>query len=116
MKTLQRVKPAGLARSARCHGSLTEAYATGRAWWSGQFCDAGEQLGSTSTLKPVAVARHKRLASASPNALEAGFPLSPHEEGALRRIAFSISKPKHLPARDVDYLIRLGLVEKIRDR
>ena len=43
-------------------------------------------------------------------------PLSPHEEGALRRIALGISKPKHLPARDVDYLIRLGLVEEIRDR
>lgn len=51
-----------------------------------------------------------------PNAREAGFPLSLHEEGALRRIALSISKPKHLPARDVDYLIRLGLVEEIRDR
>ena len=43
-------------------------------------------------------------------------PLSPHEEGTLRRIALGISKPKHLPARDVDYLIRLGLVEEIRDR
>ena len=43
-------------------------------------------------------------------------PLSPHEEGALRRIALGISKPKHLPARDVDYLIRLGLVEEIEGR
>jgi hypothetical protein len=43
-------------------------------------------------------------------------PLSPHEEGALRRIALGISKPKHLPGRDVDYLTRLGLVEEIEGR
>lgn len=43
-------------------------------------------------------------------------PLSPHEEGALRRIALGISKSRHLPGRDVDYLIRLGLVEQFEGR
>jgi hypothetical protein len=39
-------------------------------------------------------------------------PLSPHEEVALRRIALGISNPKHLSARDVNHLIRLGLVDE----
>ena len=39
-------------------------------------------------------------------------PLSPHEEVTLRRIALGVSQAKHLPARDVAYLIRLRLVEE----
>jgi uncharacterized protein YlaN (UPF0358 family) len=39
-------------------------------------------------------------------------PLSPHEEVTLRRIALGISKAKHLLAREVAYLVRLGLVDQ----
>jgi hypothetical protein len=39
-------------------------------------------------------------------------PLSPHEEVTLRRIALGIAKAKLLPARDVAYLVRLGLVDE----
>jgi hypothetical protein len=43
-------------------------------------------------------------------------PLSPHEEVTLRRIALGISKAKHLPARNVAYLLRLFLVEENHGR
>jgi hypothetical protein len=39
-------------------------------------------------------------------------PLSPHEEVTLRRIALGIAKAKLLSARDVAYLVRLGLVDE----
>ena len=35
-----------------------------------------------------------------------------HEEVTLRRIALGIAKAKLLPARDVAYLVRLGLVDE----
>ena len=38
--------------------------------------------------------------------------LSPHEEVTFRRIALGISKAKHLPARDVTYLIYIRLVDE----
>ena len=38
--------------------------------------------------------------------------LSPHEEVTLRRVALGISKAKLLPARDVDHLIRLCLIDE----
>jgi hypothetical protein len=37
-------------------------------------------------------------------------PFSPHEESTFRRIALGISDTNLFPARDVAYLIRLGLV------
>ena len=43
-------------------------------------------------------------------------PLSPHEEVTLRRIALGISKAKHLPARDVAYLIHIHLVDENQGR
>ncbi len=43
-------------------------------------------------------------------------PLSPHEEVALWRITLGISHPKHLSARDVNHLIRLGLVDENEGR
>jgi hypothetical protein len=57
---------------------LTEAYATGRAWCLGQFCDAASNLGSTRTFMLVPGARHKRpvpalLCALSPDAREAGL-------------------------------------------
>ena len=42
--------------------------------------------------------------------------LSPHEEVTFRRIALGISKAKHLPARDVTYLIHIHLVDENRGR
>jgi hypothetical protein len=39
-------------------------------------------------------------------------PISPNEEVTLRRIALGISQAKDLPPRDVDYLVRLRLVDK----
>ena len=39
-------------------------------------------------------------------------PLSPNEEVTLRRIALGIATAKLLPARDVAYLARLGLVDE----
>jgi hypothetical protein len=38
-------------------------------------------------------------------------PLSPNEEVTLRRIALGISQAKQLPTHDVDYLVRLRLVD-----
>ena len=38
-------------------------------------------------------------------------PLSSNEEVTLRRIALGIFQAKHLPTRDVDYLVRLRLVD-----
>ena len=38
--------------------------------------------------------------------------LSPNEEVTLRRIALGIAKAKLLPARDVAYLVHLGLVDE----
>jgi hypothetical protein len=43
-------------------------------------------------------------------------PLSPREEVSFRRVALGIAKAKHLPARDVAYLIRLRLVEEKEGR
>jgi len=43
-------------------------------------------------------------------------PLSPNEEVSFRRVALGISKAKHLPARDVAYLVRLHLVDEIGGR
>jgi hypothetical protein len=42
--------------------------------------------------------------------------LSPHEEVTLRRVALGISKAKLLPARDVDHLIRLCLIDEVDGR
>jgi hypothetical protein len=42
--------------------------------------------------------------------------LSPHEELTFRRIALGISKAKHLPARDVAYLIHRCLVDENQGR
>jgi hypothetical protein len=42
--------------------------------------------------------------------------LSPHEEVTFRRITLGISKAKHLPARDVTYLIHIHLVDKNQGR
>jgi hypothetical protein len=43
-------------------------------------------------------------------------PLSPHESATFRRIALGISEAKLLPLRDVDYLIRLRLVDENEGR
>ena len=43
-------------------------------------------------------------------------PLSPNEEVTLRRLALGITEAKHLPARDVYYLIRLCLVDEEEGR
>ena len=42
--------------------------------------------------------------------------LSLREEVTFRRIALGISKAKHLPARDVAYLIRIHLVDENQGR
>jgi hypothetical protein len=42
-------------------------------------------------------------------------PLSPHEEVTLRRVAIGIAKPADLPARDVERLKALMLVEQNGD-
>jgi hypothetical protein len=42
-------------------------------------------------------------------------PLSPHEEVTLRRVAIGIAKPADLPARDVERLKTLMLVEQNGD-
>ena len=39
-------------------------------------------------------------------------PLSPNEEVSLRRVAFGISKPADLPARDIARLKTLSLIEE----
>jgi hypothetical protein len=43
-------------------------------------------------------------------------PLSPREEVSFRRVALGISKAKHLPARDLAYLVRLHLVDENEGR
>jgi hypothetical protein len=43
-------------------------------------------------------------------------PLSPREEVSFRRVALGISKAKHLPVRDLAYLVRLHLVDENEGR
>jgi hypothetical protein len=43
-------------------------------------------------------------------------PLSPREEVSFCRVAPGISKAKHLPARDLAYLVRLRLVDENEGR